>query len=429
VAIAAAIVGLRRVSRQAPFLTLTFNLIALGLLVQTSFEPVSQAIDLAGRRPSPQQLYPDIVGATPADAAGPDVWNIVMDRYAGGETLKRVYGFDNETFLAALEQRGFSVARGASANYQRTALSLASSLNLDYLTPFAPAGGIAGYDEIPLYRALQDSRVSRFFAGAGYAVIRAGPWWEATRHDVNETASLNYADQPELVRLMLERSLLGHFAVATGMEFGNGRLTQCRRIRTQFDRLEEAAASSERKFVFAHILLPHPPYVVDRDGACKASAESRRQTRIENYLDQVHYANRRLLALLDRILAGPRPAVVLLQADEGPWPAAFAGNELDLGADAADVDWSELSRDQLREKMQILYAMKVPDGPPLRLDDGATPVNAYRLILNRYFGMSYPLLPDRNYLFRDRRTLYDFIDVTEVVRQGASTVDSGVSNP
>lgn len=416
VLIVAVAIGLRCASFRTSFLTLILNLVTSGLLIQSVLPPVSMAFDLAGRRPLPEQLYPDIAAAALRDDHAPDIWHIVMDRYAGAETLRRVYGFDNEPFLQALEQRGFSVARGAAANYQRTAPSLTSTLNLDYLTPFASADRIAGYDELPLYRALHDSRASRFFAAEDYAVIHAGPWWEPTRHDDHETVSLNYADRPELVRVMLERSLLGHLAVATGIEFANGRLTQCRRTAAQFDRLEAVAGSSERKFVFAHFLLPHPPYVLDADGACKDGATAGRLTRVENYVDQVRYANRRLLALLDQIQTGPRPAVILLQADEGPWPAAFAGNELDIGMDATAMDWGALGGDQLREKMLILYAMKFPDGPPVRLEDRATPVNAYRLILNRYFGMSYPLLPDRSYLFRDRRHLYDFSDVTKALQ-------------
>jgi hypothetical protein len=406
---------LRRVSARARVLTLVFNLIALVLLAQTVQQPLITAFALAGHRPSPERLFPDIPVAGTLKDGGPDVWNIVMDRYAGPETLRRVYGFDNEPFLQELEKRGFSVARTASANYQRTAPSLTSSLNLDYLTPFTP-GGVLSYDELPLYRALHDSRASRFFAAEGYAVIHAGPWWEPTRHDDHETASLNYADQSELARVMLERSLLGYLAVTTGMEFANGRLTQCHRTRIQFDRLEATATSPERKFVFAHLLLPHPPYVLDADGNCKDAAAAGRLTRVENYVAQVRYANRRLLTLLDRILAGPRPAVIVLQADEGPWPAAFAGNEIGVGMDAADIAWSDLNPDQLREKMMILYALRFPDGPPVALSDHATPVNTYRLILNRYFGMTYPLLPDRSYLFKDRRHLYDFIDVTPALQ-------------
>lgn len=405
---------LRHISRDARFVTLAFNVIVIGFSVSPMTHALVMASDLSGRRPGPAELFPDISAS--ASDTSPDVWHLVFDRYAGLETLRQVYGFDNEPFLKQLEQRGFSVARDAASNYQRTAPSLGSGLDLDYLTPLHAFGQIAGYDEIPLYRALQDNRVSRFFATQGYRVVNAGPWWESTRHNGNETESLNYDDMPELVRTMLERSLFGYFAVTSGIEFGNGRLSQCRRIRYQLDRLDAAAQSVDRKFVFAHILLPHPPFVVDADGRCKTAAQAARLSRVDNYVAQVKYANARILQLIDRIEAGPRPAVILLQSDEGPWPAAFAGNELSRGTDAAEIDWTALSAAQIREKMLILYAIRVSDGNPIPLDPHATPVNAYRWIFNRFFGGQFGLLPERSYIFKDRLHLYDFIDVTGKLR-------------
>ena len=62
-----------------------------------------------------------------------DIYYLIFDRYARGDQLKDVYGFDNEPFIRELEARGFAVAERSFANYQRTTHSLISSLNLDYL--------------------------------------------------------------------------------------------------------------------------------------------------------------------------------------------------------------------------------------------------------------------------------------------------------
>ena len=45
---------------------------------------------------------------------------------AGPTALRETYGYDNEPFLEALEERGFTVARHAHANYIKTPLSLAA---------------------------------------------------------------------------------------------------------------------------------------------------------------------------------------------------------------------------------------------------------------------------------------------------------------
>jgi hypothetical protein len=53
-------------------------------------------------------------------------------------------------------------------------------------------------------------------------------------------------------------------------------------------------------------------------------------------------------------------------------------------------------------------------------------VNTFRAVLNLYFDAGLPLLEDRNYIFRSLDHLFDFTDVTDLVR---SSVESGVSTP
>ena len=50
-------------------------------------------------------------------AVKPDIYYIILDRYANADTLSEIYKFDNEPFLDELEARGFSIAHHAWANY------------------------------------------------------------------------------------------------------------------------------------------------------------------------------------------------------------------------------------------------------------------------------------------------------------------------
>ena len=76
------------------------------------------------------QNYPPI----PAGKDLPDVYYIILDTYARDDVLKQEYGFDNSTFLEALQQMGFYIGECSQSNYGQTTLSLASSLNMNYLT-------------------------------------------------------------------------------------------------------------------------------------------------------------------------------------------------------------------------------------------------------------------------------------------------------
>jgi hypothetical protein len=51
-----------------------------------------------------------------------------------------------------------------------------------------------------------------------------------------------------------------------------------------------------------------------------------------NHLTQIEFANRELVHSVDSILAGPRPAVIVIHSDEDPWPSPFVGNEHGLGS-------------------------------------------------------------------------------------------------
>ena len=413
IAAMAACVWLRRSKQTFRDYTAFLNVLLLVLTAPQLFQAVKWELTIGARRPAPATLFPDLFAATSSTA--PDVWHFVFDRYAGAEVLRDVYGYDNGPFLRELEGRGFSVAERAAANYQRTAHSMASTLNLDYLTALEGREALRADDWIPLYRALQDHRAARVLVRANHRYFHLGSWWNPTRRAALAHETRNHRDIPQFARLMVARSALGRIAETAGLSYADVRRDLCRGIHVQLDLLADLARRPEPKYVLAHLLLPHPPYVVNAAGACRSYEEERRTPRRENYLGQLEYANKRILEIVDAIARGPRPAVVILQADEGPWPARIAGE--DVGMDAPiDVEWNALSDDELREKMKILYAVRLPSPDTVTLDPHATPVNAYRLVFSRYFGIELPPLPDRNFVFRGSKDLYRFDEVTPRLR-------------
>src|SRR5688572_12591582 len=66
-------------------------------------------------------------------ASLPDVYYLVLDGYGRQDVLQDYYDFDNSPFLNSLSSKGFYVASESRSNYAHTFLSLASSLNMDYV--------------------------------------------------------------------------------------------------------------------------------------------------------------------------------------------------------------------------------------------------------------------------------------------------------
>lgn len=343
-----------------------------------------------------------------------DIYYIIFDRYARADQLRKVFGHDNSDFIAALRARGFFVADEAYSNYQRTTHSVISSLNFDYLDRLDAPATKDKADWLPLYEMFQDFRIGRFLKGQGYDFHFAGTWWEPTRRIASADVFHNFYEMPELARVIYEYSLVVKAGRFLGIRQTDPLWWQCQRSRLMFDRLGQLEPGGKPKFVFAHFLIPHPPFVTHETGRCMELDEALARTRAENYVGQLKFANQRIIAMIDRLLAAPglKP-IIILQADEGPWPEKYAGNEVSfMGRDVGGVEWLKASPDELREKMAIFSAMYLPGVKSDAIPPSASPVNTFRRVLKTYFNVAIEALPDRYLVYESNANLYRFHDVS-----------------
>lgn len=348
----------------------------------------------------------------------PDVYYFVFDRYSRQDQLKAVYGYDNSQFLAALRQRGFFVADNAYSNYQRTTHSVISSLNFDYLDRVDTPATRGKADWLPLYQMFQDFRIGRFLKGLGYEVHFSGTWWEPTRRIAIADVAHNFYEMPEITRFIYENSLIVDAAETIGFRNITPFYWQCQRSRLMFEDVRAAPDSQKPKFHFAHFLIPHPPFVTHESGRCMEKPEAMARTRTQNYTGQLSHANEQILATVDALLAAPGPKpVIILQADEGPWPEKYAGDEvMAFGRDVSNVDWRKATPAELKEKMAIFSAIYAPRIQPASLYPAITPVNTFRLLLRDYFNVAIEPLPDRLMVYENAGDLYHFMNVTDAVQ-------------
>jgi hypothetical protein len=386
-------------------------LLAKPLWVVADFERRHGAARAAYDGERAMAAMPELARAGGAPGEAPDIYHFVFDRYGSEETLRERYGV-GEPIGTSLEARGFYVARDSFANYVATGHSLASTFAMDYLTELAADPRVSGANWLPLFEMLDDHRVGRFLRGQGYEVEQFGSWWAGTHRNPN--ADRNWSPG------------LGEFAMAYGrrtilmpilhllpdtpftmmLDWDNG---QCQRVARQVEAIKRSGNGERPTFVFAHILVPHGPFVFGPDGRCLGQKEAEARGEDKGYAEQVAYADRIIEELVGALLAeGRRPAVVLIQADEGPIPPR------DMS-----VPWQEASDEELRAKFGILSAWHFPDGDYGRLRQDISPVNSYRVILGKYFGLDLPELPDRMYVFPDHTNIWEFHDVTDRVRCAA----------
>ena len=344
----------------------------------------------------------------------PDVYFIVLDRYANRETLDRIYRFDNRPFLEALEERGFTVAEDSWSSYFRTAPSLLSTLSMEYLDGDAFREEDADPPTMaPIHRRLQARLpVPATFKALGYEYIHIGSWWNPTSRNDRADVTMSYESHSEFGAALANTTALSLLEPPEQTDEEPETLDRPdlarRHTLFELDRIDEALRRPGPTFVFAHVLLPHPPYVFHEDGSPTIAEERRTVPAGELYTDQLQWTNERILGLVDRALdvpPGDEP-IIILQADEGPYPARF-------GRDPERFDWlTDATPDEILQKYGILNAMYLPgiDAAAAGVHDRMSPVNTFRIIFDEYFGAELSPLPDRVYLTPSYARMYDFTE-------------------
>ncbi len=401
-------------------LTNAVNLVTAVLLV-TTFLPLVPRIVGSSDDTRPVSAADPDMGVHAATPVNRDVFYVILDRYPRADSLEELFGQDNDAFIGFLEDQGFEVADRSIANYPKTAHSLAASLNMRYLDHLADHNRVSGPFDIdgnswqPVYEMLSDHAVGRFLKDRGYRYIHLGTWWNATGSSPIADVNLRYGTSSEFSTVLVHTTPLPAVRAILGRE-GDGDTRSLKRNSTlyQFEKLEQLAAEDpvRPRFVFAHLTIPHEPYVFDADGRTVTREEEAERSHTDNFLGQVAYTNERMSTIVQRLLDGPDEddPIVVIQADEGPHPLRYRVEE-------DRFVWPEASDAELLEKFRILNAYHLPgvERPPV--DEDITPVNSFRAIFETYFDADLDLLEDRAYVFHNEHSLYDFHEVTDRIRE------------
>lgn len=332
----------------------------------------------------------------------PDIYYIILDAYARADVLEEVFGYDNSAFLDYLRDKGFFVAEGSVANYPGTYASIASTLNMGYLDDFLSPEQTGHSAVMELWN---NSEVVEFLKQRGYLYVfmpTAGFFTWVRDMDVYLERGIRISHYfSELINTTPLANLLP-LVLCRYSQHRNSLLFA-------FDKLGDLDYLGSPRFVYAHIMSPHQPFVFDEYGNPitpdypyvifhQRKAERDREGYLEGYRQQLIFTNKKIMEVIDRLLEdSERPPIIILQADHGP-PG-------DLGHDR---------KSGLQIRFPILNAYYLPDNAGNQLYGEITPVNTFRLIFDEYFGAEYGLLEDKAYSTVTGEP-YRYIEVTEIL--------------
>lgn len=331
---------------------------------------VFDLIMIAGSKSTVRKIdVPNVLSTykIPSNRARPSIYLIILDEYSGRKSLLRNLNYSNDSFLSALRTREFFVARSSNSNYCWTAFSMGSLFSAQYIPWPDTADNVISFSLAS--KVIDSSTVLDFIRREGYLF--------------KNFSIFSIQGQPRMFNphlMALELDLI------TAKTFPDRFVTQVDWnlfppgfIDSQMDRIasgnEKIAArtretaretGSQPFFVYAHLLMPHFPFLFDSLG--------RRQEVVggsaNRYLDYLAYTNGFVLKLVDDIKRDTKgEAVIMVLSDHG-------------------------YRDLPRDCACNLNAVYLPNRDYGAFYDSITNVNQFRVLFNTLFDLRIPLLPD-----------------------------------
>jgi len=312
----------------------------------------------------------------------PDIYLILLDAHTSEYALRKEFGFDNSAFTGQLKDLGFYVAECAQSNYPVTNLSLTSAF-------------YANYHEMPTLFPVYSSLVIETLRSQGYQVITF------------ENRSKGHFALAEDLHLARNQMLLGKVDLTGGLSEFEITLIRTSFLRIAFDipqlipwfnvesiqkveyyehfqqtyfileELKRLPGMDGPKFVFAHILVPHSPFIFSPAGDFFWADDP-----ATGYVSNVQFIDSQIVPVVAKIIEKSKiPPILIIMGDHG-------------ATGVPQLETSEM-------RMSILNAYYVNERAKQDLYETITPVNSFRIVFNSYFGTSYPLLEDMSYYTGD----------------------------
>tara|TARA_B100000745_G_scaffold245314_1_gene167448 strand:- start:109 stop:951 length:843 start_codon:yes stop_codon:yes gene_type:complete len=278
--------------------------------------------------------------------------------------------------------------------------------HLDYLTELVGDSR----DQTRPYEMADNNRVMNFLKSQGYAIASFDSGWGMTR-DI-KAAELQLCGDNQLFNsnfliMLVKASALNPVYVKI-FESSHIELKLC-----VFDELPKVQNRSDKPiFVFAHMMLPHPPFIFDADGGIRSvdnldlSLEIKDNNNRDAHLEQLKFVNKKMTQVVDQLLNSENPPVIIITSDHGT-AFLFDGNL---------AKWDSPTNEMIKERMNNIMFVYLPSNKTDIFYEDMTLVNVFPVLFNYYFETDFEILDDKIFFSRDGS--YDFIDVTDILRNG-----------
>ena len=324
-----------------------------------------------------------------ASADLPDVYLLILDGYPRDDVSKEVLKFDNSSFTNDLKAMGFYVAECSQSNYNYTKLSIESMLNLKYINEVPDNSNSlqARLTNKNLVYNLKHSKFRKKLESLGYNTVAFETGYAFTEvadstfyYPINTDKLIPNKFESIFINTTILYARYDLDTLLSGTVYKeNARNKELEKNYLIYSyELNQNAMKNLRKsvndikgpkFVFAHLMLTHYPFVMKPDG----SMNDRNVYDTKSLARQFPLINSYLLNLVKAIQSDKqRPSIIIIMGDHG---------------------YRLFDRIILQNYLSV-YA---PPEVNRRMYPTITPINLFRIIMTEVYGEDYPLVDDKSF--------------------------------
>lgn len=315
----------------------------------------------------------------------PDIFFIVFDEYTSSKALKKYFHFDNSQLDTLLLNSGFFISTNSQSNYSSTPLSISSTFNLQYFKHAIEPTPNESYSLLQGSYSLKRGLLPKLLERNGYDILNYG-LFDIENHPVKkEPLFTDHAKKVIYLETLwgrIKRDILWNITVRLpGYNKTTPADQDCidRNKNNYTNFLQELRKEGDNpKFVFGHVMIPHRPAYVDRNGRPRMMSDEDFTDKNHDklYLEQLIYVNTWIDTLAQAATGKrTRPLVLIIEGDHGNRYAK----------------WGRSIREKQFMNLNTYY---FSDKDYSMLYDNISPVNSFRVVLNKYFQAGLPLLKD-----------------------------------
>lgn len=327
------------------------------------------------------------------DSLKPDIYFLLFDAMASSKSILQNFGRNNYQLDTFLKQKGFYVIPKGKANYNWTIHSLSTTFNMEYLPPWIAPVMNDGKAYFWGSASILNNSLFRILKQEGYTIKSYQPISFDNKDWPGDSYFSSFKKYHYSFKTLPGRIYRDVFWNYNRIDVDFIKERQFKIISNRNNEKkayldttmalikQSCSTSGKQKFIYGHFMIPHDPYTFDSTGKVKKPEQTiikRKEDDADAYYSQLVYAGTVIKELVAYIQKNNKKNTIIIVA--------------------GDHGYRSSESEKAGYNFENFNAFYFPDKDYAKLYDSISPVNTFRIVLNKSFGSNLPILKDSSIL-------------------------------